>query len=155
MFPENAAKYPHHLPFLSLIPSLPSSLLPPVDYVLVHPDVEDALIVELTAAVREFYGSDPRASDSYGRIVNRGHFSRLIRLLESHGGETVTGGDFDASSLYIAPTILRACSPTAPVMSEEIFGPLLPICVATLGTPHNPIYLLLLSHMFLPFPFFS
>ena len=36
-------------------------------------------------------------------------------------------GHAEAKERYIAPTILRGVSPDAPVMREEIFGPILPV----------------------------
>jgi aldehyde dehydrogenase (NAD+) len=42
-------------------------------------------------------------------------------------GEVVCGAKADANERYIAPTILRRVSPEAPVMQEEIFGPILPV----------------------------
>jgi len=42
-------------------------------------------------------------------------------------GEVVCGGQTDRDDLYIAPTILKNVSADAPVMQEEIFGPVLPV----------------------------
>jgi aldehyde dehydrogenase (NAD+) len=42
-------------------------------------------------------------------------------------GEVVAGGNADENERYIAPTILRNVSPDAPVMADEIFGPILPV----------------------------
>jgi acyl-CoA reductase-like NAD-dependent aldehyde dehydrogenase len=39
----------------------------------------------------------------------------------------VTGGGHDRAARYITPTVLADVAPDAPVMAEEIFGPLLPI----------------------------
>jgi aldehyde dehydrogenase (NAD+) len=75
--------------------------------------------------IRSFYGHDPRQSADYGRIVNDRHFWRLQALLSD--GVIVCGGDHDAAELYIAPTILRSVDPDAPIMTEEIFGPILPV----------------------------
>jgi aldehyde dehydrogenase (NAD+) len=36
-------------------------------------------------------------------------------------------GSHDPSDLYVAPTILTDVPPDAPVMQEEIFGPILPV----------------------------
>lgn len=97
------------------------------DYVLVDRRVEGPLLARLRDAVRGFYGPDPRQSRDYGRIVNDHHFARLARLFDADGaGETVFGGERDAAERYVAPTALRGTDPTAPIMSEEIFGPLLP-----------------------------
>lgn len=95
------------------------------DYVLVHESVEHELLERLRQAVTAFYGDDPKASPDYGRIVNDRNFERLAKLLGD--GEVVCGGQGDASERYIAPTILRGVSPDAPVMQEEIFGPILPV----------------------------
>ena len=39
----------------------------------------------------------------------------------------VTGGIVDGAERYVAPTLLRNVRPDAPVMQEEIFGPILPV----------------------------
>jgi len=39
----------------------------------------------------------------------------------------VIGGETDAATRYIAPTVLLDVDPDAQIMKEEIFGPLLPI----------------------------
>lgn len=95
------------------------------DYVLVDSAVEDRLVKALADAVRGFYGPDPRQSTDYGRIVNDAHFRRLEKLLGD--GEVVVGGETDESSRYIAPTVLRNVRADAPIMEEEIFGPILPV----------------------------
>ncbi len=100
------------------------------DYVLVHADVERPLLAKLSAMVEEFYGKDPKASQDYGRIVNDQHFQRLKELLDRGGyAETVIGGPAtaDAAERYLPPTIVRGVSPDAPLMQEEIFGPILPV----------------------------
>ncbi|MFJ3623817.1 aldehyde dehydrogenase family protein [Streptomyces iakyrus] len=95
------------------------------DYVLTDPETAAALEPLFVNAVKALYGSDPAASGEYGRIINERHFDRLIGLLDS--GRTVVGGTSDRAGKYIAPTILADVSPDAPVMREEIFGPILPI----------------------------
>ena len=42
-------------------------------------------------------------------------------------GKIVAGGRSDRSRLWIEPTLLADVSPDAPVMQEEIFGPVFPI----------------------------
>ena len=100
------------------------------DYVLVHKDLEKPLVDEVSAAVTEFYGKDPKASPDYGRIVNEPHFRRLVGLLAGGGFDgTAIGGPetADAAERYLAPTILTGVSPDAAIMGEEIFGPILPV----------------------------
>ena len=95
------------------------------DYVLTDPETAQSLTVALAQAVQDLYGDDPRASGSYGRIVNERHFDRLRKLLDS--GRTVIGGQSDRAEKYIAPTVLLDVRADEPVMQEEIFGPILPI----------------------------
>ncbi|MEV6786915.1 aldehyde dehydrogenase family protein [Streptomyces sp. NPDC051098] len=95
------------------------------DYVLTDPRTARALEPALTEAVRQLYGAEPAISPEYGRIVNERHFDRLSGLLDS--GRVVVGGDTDRDRKYIAPTVLADVDPGAPVMQEEIFGPVLPI----------------------------
>src|SRR5262249_27150407 len=37
------------------------------------------------------------------------------------------GGSHNSAELYIAPTILRAVDSDAPIMADEVFGPILPV----------------------------
>lgn len=95
------------------------------DYVLTDPETAAALEPKLARAVEAVYGTDPATGDEYGRIVNERHFDRLVGLLDS--GRVVVGGDSDRTTKYIAPTVLVDVDPAAPVMREEIFGPVLPV----------------------------
>lgn len=95
------------------------------DYVLVNSSVRDGFVDELGKAITEFFGSEPKESDSYGRIVSPNHFARVSALME--GGTAVIGGETDAATRYIAPTVLLDVDSDAQIMKEEIFGPLLPI----------------------------
>ncbi|MEG9246535.1 aldehyde dehydrogenase family protein [Arthrobacter sp. Soc17.1.1.1] len=95
------------------------------DYVLTTPDAAPVLAEALADAVREFYGSDPRASADYGRIINEHHFDRLVGLLSD--GTVVSGGRHERAGRYLEPTVLRDVDPASALMQEEIFGPLLPI----------------------------
>jgi aldehyde dehydrogenase (NAD+) len=96
------------------------------DYVLVDREVEQPLLDALAATVTGFYGPDPRRSPDYARIVNDRHFERLCGLLGT-GGTVVVGGASDPADRYVAPTVLTDVDPGAPIMGEEIFGPLLPV----------------------------
>ncbi|MCX3062155.1 aldehyde dehydrogenase family protein [Streptomyces beihaiensis] len=95
------------------------------DHVLTDPETARTLEVELARSLEKLFGTDPRASRSYGRIINPRHFDRLVRLLDS--GRIVVGGGHDRENRYIAPTVLAEVRADSPVMQEEIFGPVLPI----------------------------
>lgn len=98
------------------------------DYVLATPGVAQMLADRIALAITEFYGDDPRQSADFARVINERHFDRLSALL-ADGGRLVCGGQTDRADRYIAPTVLLGTSPDAPVMREEIFGPILPILV--------------------------
>jgi len=95
------------------------------DYVMVNSSVRDGFVDELGKAITEFFGDEPKESESYGRIVSPNHFARVSALMD--GATAVIGGETDAATRYIAPTVLLDVDPDAQIMKEEIFGPLLPI----------------------------
>src|SRR5213075_2290042 len=96
------------------------------DYVLCHAAIHDAFVAQLLVTIREFWGEDPKTHPDYGRIVNARHHQRLMGLLPG-SGEIAIGGQSDEKERYIAPTVLTDVPPDSKVMSEEIFGPILPI----------------------------
>lgn len=95
------------------------------DYVLVERSRHDALIDALSATITRFFGPDPKMSADFARIVNEKHAERLAGYLA--GGRVAAGGEVDLAQRYIAPTILVDVNVDAPVMREEIFGPILPV----------------------------
>jgi aldehyde dehydrogenase (NAD+) len=97
------------------------------DYVLVDAETKKKLIPLLRQAVTEMFGDNPEESDSFGRIVSDRHFERIAGLIES--GEAVIGGQINAATKYIAPTVLTNVSADSPIMQDEIFGPILPVLV--------------------------
>jgi aldehyde dehydrogenase (NAD+) len=104
------------------------------DYVLVDDAVKDELVHNLVAQISDFYGPDPKGSASFGRIVNERHLRRLEGLLATGVGTVVAGGQVDAATRYVAPTLTVEPSLDSPVMREEIFGPILPVIgVADVG----------------------
>ncbi len=95
------------------------------DYLLVHKSVKSRLLKLICEEITEMLGKNKKESAAYARIVNRGHFERLTKLLENT--ETFCGGEVDANDLYISPTIVDHVQPSHPLMQEEIFGPVLPV----------------------------
>jgi aldehyde dehydrogenase (NAD+) len=122
------------------------------DYLLVDRRIKAEFLPLLKQAIHNFYGENPAASNDYGRMINARHFDRLVGFLKD--GETIAGGQFDAASRYIAPTILAQVSWDAPVMQEEIFGPILPVlayedldqAIALINQRPKPLALYLFSN---------
>lgn len=95
------------------------------DYVLVHASVRDQFINAMKETVEKFYGDKPEESYNYGKIINEKQFNRVSNYLSN--GTKVHGGRTDKEKLFIEPTILTDVPLDAPVMQEEIFGPVLPV----------------------------
>ncbi|MBL7741225.1 MAG: aldehyde dehydrogenase family protein [Chitinophagaceae bacterium] len=95
------------------------------DYLIVHEDVKDKLLSLMKEAIVQFYGKEPATTDGYCKIINEKRFDKLVSYLSQ--GNIVYGGEHDRSSLFIDPTVLDNVSLDAPVMNEEIFGPVLPV----------------------------
>jgi aldehyde dehydrogenase (NAD+) len=95
------------------------------DYVLVHESKKDELEEALKSSTRQFFGDKPEESYNYGKIINERQFDRICSYLDN--GKIIFGGRTDRSKLFIEPTILTNVPIDAPVMNEEIFGPVLPV----------------------------
>lgn len=95
------------------------------DYCLVDEKVKDEFVRLLLEQIKAMYGENPLTNASYGKIINRKHFDRLLGLIEP--SKVIVGGASDADTLKIAPTVLVDVTEKDPIMQEEIFGPILPI----------------------------
>ncbi|PAN39346.1 hypothetical protein PAHAL_7G236600 [Panicum hallii] len=96
-----------------------------IDYVLVEERFAPVLIKVLKSTLKRFF----QDADHMARIVNQRHFERLSSLLKDRAvaPSILHGGSMDAKNLYIEPTILLNPPLDSAIMTEEIFGPLLPI----------------------------
>ena len=95
------------------------------DYVLVHKDIKEEFLEKLKRRIIESFGEDASSSPDFGRIVNDVHFERISNMIEQD--KVVVGGDTKAEEKYISPTVMRDVKLDDKVMSEEIFGPILPV----------------------------
>ena len=95
------------------------------DYILVSASIQAALEAHFVAAIATLFGADPEKSPDYGRIVNRAHYDRLVGYLSD--GRVVADGACNPDARFIPPTVLADVKRDAPVMGEEIFGPILPM----------------------------
>ena len=121
------------------------------DYVLVERSVKDRFVAEVAKQVELQFGAEPLANPDYGKIVNAKHFERLRGLIDP--AKVVLGGQADAASCHIAPTVMDNVTRDDAVMGEEIFGPLMPVLtfddfdavVDDLKTRDKPLALYLFS----------
>lgn len=97
------------------------------DYVLLKEGLENEFLEEAGKVIHDFFGEDPKNSDSYPRMIHGKRFDAVKKLMQS--GDVTIGGQTDREELYIAPTILMNVSANDEVMKEEIFGPVLPVLI--------------------------
>ena len=124
------------------------------DYVMVHKDKKDEFIKEAKSAVADFF---PQIKDNedYTSIINERHFDRINHLLDDakEKGAHVeqinpSNEDFTQQEFYkIPPTIVTNVTDDMKIMSEEIFGPVLPVleyeniseAIATVNSKDRPL----------------
>ncbi|THU84797.1 NAD-aldehyde dehydrogenase [Dendrothele bispora CBS 962.96] len=97
------------------------------DYIIVPRSFQDTLIKAFKEAHDEFYPDGPKAPGQMSRLVTPQAFARVSGLLKNTKGTVVLGGETDEATKFIAPTVIKDVKPDDALMSEEIFGPLLPI----------------------------
>lgn len=71
-------------------------------------------------------GSKPQP-EYYTHIINTRNFDRLDTLLKTTGGQIIYGGSRNRETRFFAPTIVTNLQPTDPLLTTELFGPILPI----------------------------
>lgn len=95
------------------------------DYLLLHNEIADSFLDELKQSIVTLFGTDAASSNDYGRIINEKQYHRLISYLQQ--GTILYGGRTNEEQRYIEPTVLTPDAMDSNVMSEEIFGPILPV----------------------------
>ena len=99
------------------------------DYVLIDKQIRDAFVEEYFHQVHELLGEDPQQTEHFVRLVSDKAFARVSSYLSGPDvSGTVRGGRTDAATRYIEPTVVLDPAPDSPVMTTEIFGPVLPVC---------------------------
>ena len=127
------------------------------DYVLCHKSKQEDLIAGLAANFKRFFKKNGKhTTEDYCQIINQKHFDRVSGYIDSavsRGASVVFGGRTDKESRFIEPTVLSNVSLESEVMTEEIFGPILPILpyenlddvVSFINKRHRPLALYVFS----------
>ncbi len=100
------------------------------DYLFVHESKKEAFIKAFKKYMHKFYTEDASKESSYARIVNNRHYKRVKSYVDdavAKGAKIEAGGNFDSQQDYIAPTLMTNVSKDSSLMTEEIFGPILPV----------------------------
>ncbi|WP_426272758.1 aldehyde dehydrogenase [Exiguobacterium sp. R-17] len=94
------------------------------DYVLIHEDVKERFLQLIEEEAFKQYGNGVGVS-SYVKIVSDDHLNRLSNYLTQ--GTIEFGGQVDPETRKMAPTVMTGVAKDAPLMQDEIFGPILPV----------------------------
>jgi len=95
------------------------------DHLFVESCVKDELVGYIKEYAKRFATEAPLENDSYPRIINRMHFDRLRGYLDD--GDIIMGGESDEASSRIELTLMENIDKDSKLMTDEIFGPILPI----------------------------
>lgn len=102
-----------------------------IDYILVEKKFASTLVNLLKDGISNMFGDDPKKLRSIARIINKSHFERLKNLLDDPmvKDSIVYGGTMDEedTTFFVEPTLLVDPPLQSGIMTDEIFGPLLPI----------------------------
>ena len=99
------------------------------EYVLIYRKIRDAFVDEYFRQVHALLGENPQETEHFVRLVSDKAFARVASYITGpEVSGTVRGGKMDAATRYIEPTVVLDPAPDSPVMTTEIFGPVLPFC---------------------------
>lgn len=93
------------------------------DYLYVHYSVKDALLERLVERVK----TELPEINSTGKLVTERQVQRLVSLLEATQGQVLVGSQADVSKRALSATVVDSVDWNDPLMSEELFGPILPV----------------------------
>ena len=100
------------------------------DYVAIHENDYSDFIEQLTNTLKSCYGETLKEqirSNSLGRIISKSQHERLARIIQENKDKILYGGNIDSENLFISPTIMNFSIDKGEPLSEEIFGPIIPI----------------------------
>ena len=100
------------------------------DYIYIHESKKEAFLTKLKSYLNQFYTEDASQEVSYCRMVNKRHFDRVNHYINDavkKGAHIDYGGKVDPAQDFIAPTVMTKVPMDSDLMTEEIFGPVLPV----------------------------
>lgn len=100
------------------------------DYILVETAVKNELMAAMKKWLIKYHGEKPLEDPELPKIITQKHFERLSALVDGKNtanGKVAFGGSTNPATRQIEPTLLDSPTPDSPVMSEEIFGPVMPV----------------------------
>ncbi|KAF2501937.1 aldehyde dehydrogenase [Lophium mytilinum] len=103
-----------------------------VNHVFVEPEVKMRLLERLWYWFDRF---NDGGEDWEGmcRIVSEKHYDRVVSLLEKTKGKVVYGGKRNRVKRFLEPTVVVDLDVNDPLLSVELFAPILPIVTASIA----------------------
>ncbi len=102
------------------------------DYVLVSKVVANEFILQIEQNIKKMYGSDPKKSADYSKIVNTKEMQRLLKIIELDKQYIINDYQSDMQNRYLSPVLIKSDIKQVndlASMQDELFGPILPIIV--------------------------
>lgn len=126
------------------------------DYVYVHESKKDEFLKAVEKYIHQYFGEDASKESSYSRMVNTRHFNRVRSYVDDavkKGARVEIGGKFDEKQDYIAPTVMTNVTSDSDLMTQEIFGPIMPVhtfrnideVIDTINSKEKPLALYIYS----------
>ncbi|MEC7897371.1 MAG: aldehyde dehydrogenase family protein, partial [Cyanobacteriota bacterium] len=99
------------------------------DHLFVQESVREPLLDAIARERLRLYGEQPLDSEDLCCLIHDRHYSRLETLLRGAEaeGRVLLGGEFDPERRRIAPSLIAVHDDHDPLMTDELFGPLLPV----------------------------
>ena len=97
------------------------------DYVMVARSAHDAFVAAVKDEIVRQFGENALDNPDWGKICKPRDYQRILGLVDP--AKVVFGGQHDDAACRIAPIVMDNVQPADKVMSQEIFGPILPIMV--------------------------
>lgn len=98
------------------------------DFILIHESLKQPFIDGCKALCKEVFPAE--GSENQAKMVNDLHWNRMVKCIETSGGEVVYGGNKENHNQklkHIEPTIIFNPKLDSELMTDEIFGPIMPI----------------------------
>lgn len=95
------------------------------DYLYIESSVKEEFLGYVKEYHDKFCQASPCENKFYPKIINRMHFERLRNYLKD--GTILFGGEVNEANCRISLTLMEKINRDSKLMSEEIFGPILPV----------------------------
>lgn len=98
------------------------------DYVFIAEKLKDKFIENFKMQIENRFGEtslERLKTQDFARIIDEVSYDRLIKKIENE--KSISNDEAQRDQLFIPPTLLVDLDLKAPIMEEEIFGPILPL----------------------------